>query len=65
MQNIIKVNHPLVSADHEFELGAGLIVHLTKASSPLVAFLKEEFIKNPDVLSGDIRALLIWPKLSR
>lgn len=60
MENLIKVNRPLFSTSREFGLGAGLLIYLDRASDPLIAFLKEEYDKNPDVLSGDIRSLLAW-----
>lgn len=65
LQDIVIVRKPLNSRLRNFYLGAGVVVNIkTCQNSPLITFLKEEFIKNPDSLAGDIRSLLTWKPAS-
>lgn len=61
LQDIVIVRLPLNSRLRNFYLGVGAVVNIRACrNAPLIQFLKEEFIKNPDVLAGDIRSLMTW-----
>ncbi len=57
MEYQIKVNQPLFSSARKLRLGKGARLDLSKATFPMIEFLREEFLKNQDCLCGDIRAL--------
>ncbi len=66
LQDIVIVRLPLNSRLKNFYLGTGAVVNIkTCKNGPLIQFLKEEFIKNPDVLAGDIRSLMAWKSSSK
>ncbi len=61
LQNIVIVRRPLVSRTKHFHLGVDARINIKTCNNPpLVAFLREEYLHNSDVLVGDIRSLLAW-----
>lgn len=57
MENHIKVTQPLFSSARELRVGKGAKLDLEKATFPMIEFLREEYLKNQDCLSGDIKSL--------
>ena len=57
VKNYIKVCFPISNISLQYRLGKGVEFYLDDISDGLVLFLLEQFEKNPDSLTGDIRSL--------
>ena len=67
LQYIVITRKPLFSRTKHFFIGKEASFNIrTSDNPPLIAFLKESYLRDPDCLIGDVRALLLWqpPKSS-
>jgi hypothetical protein len=55
----VKIGKPLFSptSKYDFDIGKGAVSQLHLITEPMAKFLKLEYIKDPNCLSGDIIAL--------